>query len=552
MKSNKPASEMVTGMGEMIETAYNLKGELIGPRNGSDNTASGAHFGNADAKGKYVVSEVPSEADWFYQSLCSAHMEQKHQWGEGIGLEDDIFITNEEWHSYEDGQMFVGIGAHAVDVQTKTAYAIGAFGQGGYEKITEVNSQHPDYVIFGLSGYNGAFSGTSAVLEARNKEFTRADGKDYVWPENIVPFRFYVGVKGKCEDGTECNDFLARNGLRYGKIYGFAIDMSAHGPSSGMWRDEFHTDPTKAMNGAKVPGKWIAQEWTWDGEVKNFQYDASWEYQNDPSVAGYKWWTSAGYDEGGKKTEHLTPDPRAGKTAFIQSSTSGVYGHLYVHDVVAKLSEGELPMSFEGTYYVYQGELDITKQIELGGKGKYADGRDALLNWDKADGEGKVTFEDIDGFEVFADGDKLYAMIQEDSGNDYGERMFITSALEHEMDGKEVTYYFVAMSGGDLNTRMVNGVGIPAGTNCGPKAHEFSGLFDMSGLLRMDEDGKFAISASDSGMEKRMNDKMTKINDKVILLGLQAHNMACGVIKYFGADRGGQWLLYQPALPADA
>jgi hypothetical protein len=62
------------------------------------------------AEGNYVVTEPPMEADWFYQSFCSAHLEQKHQWGEGIGLEDDIFFTNEEWNTYIEGSKFVGIG----------------------------------------------------------------------------------------------------------------------------------------------------------------------------------------------------------------------------------------------------------------------------------------------------------------------------------------------------------------------------------------------------------------------------------------------------------
>lgn len=547
MNTNRPASDMVVGFGELIETAYNLKGEMISARNGTSATTVGAHFGNTDAEGNYVAAAYPSEADWFYQSLCSAHMEEKYQWGEGIGLEDDLFITNEEWHAYADGSMFVGLGGHAIDVHTKTAYALGVFSQGGFEKIVEINPQHPDYVMFGVSGYNGAFSGTSAVLEARNAEFKRADGSDYVWPQNIVPFRIYVGVKGKCEDGSSCNDFLSRNGLRYGKMYGFAIDMSESGPSSGMWRDDFHKDAEKAFNGAKVPGKWIAQPWQWDGKVKNFQYDASWDYQNDPSMAGYKWWNSAGYDMDGKKTEHLSPDPRSGRTAFVQTSTAGYFGHLYVWKVAEKLSNG-LPDMFDGTYFVYQGELDITSQVVLGGKGLLADGKNAKMNWDDASGDGKKTFEDIDGFEVFEDGNKLYAMIQEDSGNDYGERMFITSPLEHEEDDKTLNYYFVAQSGGSDNTRMASGVGIPSGTNCGASSHEFSGLFDMSGLLRK-EGCEFGLRANQTGFEKRKHDKLTTINDKTILLGLQAHNMACGIIKYFGADRGGQWLLYRPDLP---
>jgi hypothetical protein len=196
-----------------------------------------------------------------------------------------------------------------------------------------------------------------------------------------------------------------------------------------------------------------------------------------------------------------------------------------------------------------QGELDITSQVKLGGKGEYADGRDATRNWDDADGEGKVTFKDIDGLEVVYSNDgKLYAIIQEDSGNDLGERMFITSPLEHEDDGEELTYYFIAMSGGSRNKRMTEGVGIPKGTNCEADVHGFSGIFDMSGLIRK-KDGEYMLSASDEGHHKRKQGKKVNINDKTIIIGLQAHNMYCGVIEAFQADRGGQWLLYNPQIP---
>ena len=72
-------------------------------------TSEGAHYGNTDAEGNYVISEIPTETDWFFQSFCSAHLEQKHQWGEGIGVEDDMFVTNEEWILYEPGERFVGL-----------------------------------------------------------------------------------------------------------------------------------------------------------------------------------------------------------------------------------------------------------------------------------------------------------------------------------------------------------------------------------------------------------------------------------------------------------
>ena len=114
MSGSKPASDMVVGMGGLVETVINLDGDLVGKRNGTSSLDSGAHYGNTDASGKYVVSALPSEADWFMQSLCSAHMEEKHQWGVGIGLEDDIFITNEEWIQYTDGEEFVGIGVSTI------------------------------------------------------------------------------------------------------------------------------------------------------------------------------------------------------------------------------------------------------------------------------------------------------------------------------------------------------------------------------------------------------------------------------------------------------
>jgi hypothetical protein len=48
MKGDYDASEMVVGVGTMIETAINLKGDPIGPRNATGPTSVGAHYGNTD------------------------------------------------------------------------------------------------------------------------------------------------------------------------------------------------------------------------------------------------------------------------------------------------------------------------------------------------------------------------------------------------------------------------------------------------------------------------------------------------------------------------
>lgn len=107
------------------------------------------------------------------------------------------------------------------------------------------------------------------------------------------------------------------------------------------------------------------------------------------------------------------------------------------------------------------------------------------------------------------------------------------------------------MSGGSNNTRMQAGVGIPKGVNIGADAHEFSGIFDLSGLLHRTSSGSFALKASDSGEEKRKEDAKVDIEDKYILLNLQCQNMAGGIIDVFNLDRGGQMLIYKPDLPSD-
>ncbi len=170
------------------------------------------------------------------------------------------------------------------------------------------------------------------------------------------------------------------------------------------------------------------------------------------------------------------------------------------------------------------------------------------MNYDKAPA-GKVTFEDIDGFEVVEGPDeKLYAIIQEDSGNDYGERMFI-APLEHARDGKELTFYFVAMSGGEKNTRFANGVGVPAGSWSKPAGHEFSGVFDLSAFFVKNEDGSFTLSASDTGEAKRAADRSVGINDKSIMVNVQAHTQVGGLFSAFQLDRGGQIYMWAPDIP---
>lgn len=185
-------------------------------------------------------------------------------------------------------------------------------------------------------------------------------------------------------------------------------------------------------------------------------------------------------------------------------------------------------------------------QISLGGAGILPNGLNASMNYNIA--EGRSNFNNIDGLEVVLDNTgSLYAIIQEDASSIYGDRMLIVK-LEHAEDGNELKYYFVAMSGGGRNSRTAANVGIPRGTGRVPLPHEFSGVFDISGLVYK-ERGRFFVSASDTGKKKRDADAKVNINDKLLVIPLQAHSMSGGVIDGFRTDRGGQLYLYKPNIP---
>ena len=558
MSNGNSAEGMVKDAGNLIETVYNLKGNLVEQRSESGCTTH-PHYSNTDPEGcgmweNIMNTGTPTDADWLMQSLCSAHLEERHQWGNGIGVEDDLFITNEEWTRYVTGSNYTGIPAHVINIATKASYASGVFTLGGFEKIVEVNCGHPDYVCFSPSGYNGAFSVDGTAEAARKNAIgKRPDGTDYVYPQDVCPARLYIGKKGYNAKGEPATDFLSRNGLAYGHLYGFATNQAgaAYDAATGSGgRDGWHKTDGRA-NGDTVSGAFYPIDWQWDGEVKSFMHDGSWAFQHKPdsSDLSIEFWNPYGNDgTGGKKTEHNSPDPYGG-ARFMQTSTAGYYG---IYDFTGIDLSAGFPEKIASTYTNLQGEVDITAQIELGGKGMKANGEPQLTNSDSYsvadDGtisdSAKVTFEDIDGFEWLASSDNAngYVVIQEDSGNDFGERTFISKV----QIGTPMTYYFIAMSGGDDNTRMKNYVAVPAGSAGSPNTHEFSGVIDISGMLAKDSSGNYIASAGD-GHSKRAAEAMVPIDEKMIAFGLQAHSINKGVISALRGDRGGQVFAYKPS-----
>ena len=556
MTHSGPAAPMIRGAGSIIETVVNLKGEQVEARSTVANTPhSKPHYSQTSASGVHVQIDA-TNADsltsqtWNFMSFCSSHLEEKHQWGENIGFEDDIYLVPEEWAECEDSRVrdygYVGLPMHAVDMQTKTSYAVGAIGQGGYEKVVEVNCGNSRFACLSISGYNGNFGAEKPTFVARKEAVTptRSDGSAWVYTQNVVPARVYIGLKGYTAAGVDCAatsscGFLEKNGLAYGKVYGFAVD------SSTADRDAFHKDALHAST-PTLSGTWASTNWQWDGTVKDFEHDLAWEFQESPIIDGaasttHKFWTAKGRDEDGKKTEHNSPDPGFDKFGtFVQGSTAGYYG-IYstptLKTVLDGLTGSALPSSIPATYELLEGESDITARIHLGGKGKRADGGNQTMMYDgKGSTPDKATFEDIDGLEWIRASDGDYFVIQEDGGNKYGERMFISKRPEA---GANPQYHFIAQAGGSLNTRSMSKVSVPPKTWARAASFEFSGVVDFSGILSQSTLGGFA---------RRTAEAAVAINDKIIALGLQPHGIAGGLIQAFGLDRGGQVYAWKPQL----
>jgi len=562
------AAPMVKDAGNVIKSAYNLAGNMVEPRKESGCTTN-PHYSNTDPSGcndgwnTIMQGTAPERADWVMQSLCSAHLEEKHQWGGRMGVEDTLFLTNEEWTSFVTGSDYTGIPAHAIDLTTMTAYATGVFTLGGFEKIVEFNCGHPDFVCFAPSGYNGNFGvDESAEAARKNAIGKRPDGTDYTFTKYVVPSRIYIGVKGMNAKGEVATDFLSRNGLAYGQLYGFATDVAA--TTGGRFQEDWHKNV--ALPGDTVAGGMYPIDWRWDGEVKTFMNDGSWAFQHKTSDGLYFWnqggsLNPSAFDKKGScKTEHNAPDPY-GKPRVLQSSTCGYFGIYDMNGITELLTAAKaagtwFPTKVPTTYTNLQGERDITAQIQLGGKGKSANGNDARYFVDSQSasdagpGGGKNTFEDIDGIYWFAssDADDGYIIIQEDGGNYYGERTFLTKV---RTDGVPMTYYFIAQSGGRYNTRMLAHVGVPAMTNDGlwaSSAHEFSGVIDFSGMLAKGADGNFLATAG-VGATTNAIERTLPINNKTFALGLQAHQLTAGIVRSMSGDRGGQLYMYQPNIP---
>lgn len=156
--------------------------------------ANGAVAANAG----FLANNLPG-----FGRFCSAALFEAKQFGTS-GLENRIFFAPEE-----DGGTFNPVaGAFwALDTATGKFWHVPALGRGGWENLTEVDTATTDKVALILADDTDAFN---------------ADG---IAGDEAAPLYLYVGTK------NPGGDFLAKNGLRGGKLYVWVSDTNETLPS---------------------------------------------------------------------------------------------------------------------------------------------------------------------------------------------------------------------------------------------------------------------------------------------------------------------------------
>jgi 2',3'-cyclic-nucleotide 2'-phosphodiesterase (5'-nucleotidase family) len=530
LNNSTPASDMIEGSGILFDTVYNIFGDVVTKK------SAGGLWGNQtgpDKKIKEFASDYKlSEADFFFQSFCGSWYEPANKYGNGIGLANDVWLTAEEWaigRMFENGTSndTMGLASIVVDIANETAYTAPALGQTGYEKIMPINPGHSDYVVLVMAGYN------------HNQE--------------PAPNRIYVGIKGKAANGSNISSsanardkFLAANGLLYGKLYGLAVkdsDYAALGIST--------IDPTEKMMDGYMKdadaantfsGKFFPTSFQWDGfdtpEAVEDTEMMLWEKSSE-QPSGYTFFN------GDTKTEHPAVDPDISKHRFVQNMTDegGLLG-FDLGNLTSQLTaaNGALPSSLDVTVTRIVAAVDGALVLKTNGKGiGHNNTSDASEHIEK--GQSKMVAPDGLYWMKGSDGDVL--IVDEDSGNDYGERKYALPINSSDMTLAEAkTGYFLAQAAGKYSPRGLAGVSAYRGANSQATSAEFSGSWNVSALIAKKSNGSFYTQSELSGTGEQVVNGAIKIADSTLIGVVQSRSDSGGPVAAFRADAGGQVFMF--------
>ena len=569
LNNDSAASEIVKGSGQLFNTVYNVFGEEVTGKN-LDTSDLGAKWGNQTLADGTVVEfnedQQLSFADWFFHSFCGAYYEQAHKYGEGIGFEDNVWLMAEEWNIgelYEEAALAaglteeearlspgsdfftetMGLASMVVDVENETAYTVPALGQGGYEKLLPINSGHEDYVVLVVAGYN---------LEVEP-----------------APMKIYIGKKGVdahgnplTEDASQRDSFLGRNGLLYGQIYGMAAanETLAELGIEEIDADEFMLDEYAVDADApeNFSVRYTPTSYQWDGfgtpenanETEVFLWEQDGDTLDDGTTEANEQPEGYTYFNGDSKTEHPAVDPDITKHRYIQNLTvpSAQLGIDFI-DIANELENNDadgngLPDYLSADVTRILSGADGALTLETGGKG---DGHIGPNNPDGTRthathlGVDEARMDQPDGLQWIKTSEGDYLVVDEDSGNDYGERKYVlpidAETMQLREEGKG---YFLASAGGELNPRAIAEVSAIPDTFTRATSSEFSGSWNVTHLVQTKEDGSFYSQEELAGTGAQEIIEQFALDEQTLIGVVQHRGESSGIVEERQADQGGQ------------
>ncbi|MGF1457674.1 MAG: hypothetical protein ACFBSG_01465, partial [Leptolyngbyaceae cyanobacterium] len=581
LNNDAAASEMFESAGHLFGTVYNVFGEEVDGKN-FDPTDLSAKWGNQTlADGTVVEFDSDQQltlGEWFFHSFCGAYYEQANKYGDGIGFEDDMWLMAEEWNI---GQLFeeaaaaagiteenarlspgrdfftttMGLASMAVDIENETAYTVPVLGQSGYEKILPMNSGHEDYVVLVMAGYN---------LEVEP-----------------APLTIYIGKKGVdangdalTEDANERDSFLGRNGLLYGQLYGMALDDATYADLGieAVDADEFMMDAYAVDADApnSFSARYVPTSFRWDGfdtpeaaaDTEMFLWEQDGDTLADGTVEANEQPDGYTYFNGDSKTEHPAVDPDITKHRYVQNLTvpSAQLGIEFT-DIVNELGNNDadgngLPDYLSADVTRILAGVDGALTLETGGKGKGHIGPnnpDGTLTHATHLEIEEARMHQPDGLQWIKSSDGDYLIVDEDSGNDYGERKYIlpidSETLQLEEEG---TGYFLASAGGSLNPRAIAEVAAIPETFTRGTSSEFSGTWNVTHLVAQKEDGSFYTQEEIAGTGAQEIIEQYTLAEQTLLGVLQHRGESSGIIAERSGDQGGQIFLFNVDLGEDS
>jgi Ca2+-binding RTX toxin-like protein len=258
------------------------------------------------------------------------------------------------------------------------------------------------------------------------------------------------------------------------------------------------------------------------------------------------------------KVEHPAVDPDGG-FRYIQNHTrtGGILGIEFTN-MVADLTNNDLDKNGLPDYL----SADVTRilpavngalKLDVGDKG--VGHFDATGNPSGATAEQHIELKnrkanDPDGLLWVKSADADILIVDEDSGNDYGERKYALvlneDTLAIEPDG---TGYFIAQAGGNKNPRALAGVSTYGGTFESKSGSEFSGSWNVTSLVATKADGSFFTKEELAGNGAQIVEQSRPLSEHVFIGAVQQGGESGGALKATKADYGGQIFMFSLDLP---